>query len=72
MIFDIDGVLVRGKQVIPGVSDTFKNKLTNKDGKFVVPTVFVTNAGNSLAADKALQLSEWLGVEVCIRCVFIR
>lgn len=64
LIFDIDGVLVRGKQVIPGVSDTFKNKLTNKDGKFVVPTVFVTNAGNSLAADKALQLSEWLGVEV--------
>lgn len=64
LIFDIDGVLVRGKQVLPGVSDTFKNKLTNQEGKFIVPTVFVTNAGNSLASDKALQLSEWLGVEV--------
>ncbi|KAL1462757.1 hypothetical protein WDU94_014568 [Cyamophila willieti] len=64
LIFDIDGVLVRGKAVLPGVSNTFKSKLTNQDGKFVVPTVFVTNAGNSLAADKAKQLSEWLGVEV--------
>jgi hypothetical protein len=45
------------------------NKLTNSGGRFVVPTVFVTNAGNSLAADKAKQLTEWLGVEVCIRCV---
>lgn len=63
-------MLVRGKAVIPGVSDTFKSKLTNSDGKFVVPTVFVTNAGNSLAVDKAKQLSEWLGVEVCNRCVY--
>lgn len=64
LIFDIDGVLVRGKQVLPGVQNTFRKKLTNGDGKFVVPTVFVTNAGNSLAADKAKQLSDWLGVEV--------
>ncbi|XP_008480884.1 haloacid dehalogenase-like hydrolase domain-containing 5 [Diaphorina citri] len=64
LIFDIDGVLVRGKQVLPGVQDTFMNKLTNSGGRFVVPTVFVTNAGNSLAADKAKQLTEWLGVEV--------
>ena len=33
-------------------------------GKFRVPTVFVTNAGNTLRQTKADQLSEWLKVEV--------
>lgn len=29
-----------------------------------VPTVFVTNGGNMLRHDKALQLSNWLGIDV--------
>lgn len=63
ILFDIDGVLVRGKKVLPFAPSAFE-RLVNSDGKFRVPTVFVTNAGNSLRQSKADQLSNWLGVEV--------
>ena len=39
-------------------------RLINGEGKFRVPTVFVTNAGNTLRKKKAEQLTTWLGVEV--------
>ncbi|KAG8283532.1 Haloacid dehalogenase-like hydrolase domain-containing 5 [Homalodisca vitripennis] len=63
LLFDIDGVIVRGKKVIPNVPETFK-KLVNSEGKFRIPTVFLTNAGNGLTRDKAQQLSEWLNIKV--------
>lgn len=63
ILFDIDGVIVRGRHVLPFAPTAFR-KLVDADGKFSVPTVFVTNAGNSLRKKKAAQLSEWLGVEV--------
>uniref|UniRef100_H2Z423 Haloacid dehalogenase-like hydrolase domain-containing 5 n=1 Tax=Ciona savignyi TaxID=51511 RepID=H2Z423_CIOSA len=63
LLFDIDGVLVRGKTPIPAAREMFK-RLTNPDGRFKVPTVFVTNAGNALARTKADQLSNAMGVEI--------
>lgn len=63
LMFDIDGVIVRGKQVIPAAVEAFK-KLVNKNGDFRVPVIFVTNAGNNLRCKKAEQLSEVLGVKI--------
>ncbi|CAL1537490.1 unnamed protein product [Lymnaea stagnalis] len=61
-LFDIDGVIVRGRKPLPLAKDAFQ--LLTENGKFKVPTLFVTNAGNSLRTRKAQQLSEWLGIEV--------
>ncbi|XP_054260044.1 haloacid dehalogenase-like hydrolase domain-containing 5 [Macrosteles quadrilineatus] len=63
LLIDIDGVILQGNVVIPKVLETFK-KLTSSTGKFVLPTVFVTNSGNQLTKEKAAQLSKWLGIEV--------
>ncbi|KAK7862641.1 hypothetical protein R5R35_002070 [Gryllus longicercus] len=63
ILFDIDGVIVRGKKVLPSAPEAFW-RLINADGTFRVPTVFVTNAGNGLRHEKAKQLSQWLGVQV--------
>merc|ERR1712071_363444 len=62
-MFDIDGVLVRGKEVIPAAVEAFK-KLVNSNGEFHVPVIFVTNAGNSLRCQKAQKLTDLLGVKV--------
>ncbi|CAL7946437.1 unnamed protein product [Xylocopa violacea] len=63
LLFDIDGVIVRGKNVLPPVPEAFK-QLQGKDGKFRVPTVFVTNSGNALRSQKAADLTKWIGMEV--------
>ncbi|XP_054005723.1 haloacid dehalogenase-like hydrolase domain-containing 5 [Hylaeus anthracinus] len=63
LLFDIDGVIVRGKKVLPPVPESFK-RLQGKDGKFRVPTVFVTNSGNALRSQKAADLSKWIGFEI--------
>ncbi|XP_071401031.1 haloacid dehalogenase-like hydrolase domain-containing 5 isoform X1 [Centroberyx affinis] len=63
LLFDIDGVLVRGKMPIPAAKKAFE-KLVNSQGQFVVPVVFVTNAGNCLRQTKADQLSHILGVPI--------
>ncbi|XP_046405549.1 haloacid dehalogenase-like hydrolase domain-containing 5 isoform X2 [Ischnura elegans] len=63
LLFDIDGVLVRSNRVLPSVKETF-SRLVDSKGKFRVPTLFVTNAGNKLRHQKAAQLTNWLDVEV--------
>ncbi|XP_033824973.1 haloacid dehalogenase-like hydrolase domain-containing 5 [Periophthalmus magnuspinnatus] len=63
LLFDIDGVLVRGRLPIPAAKKAF-SKLVNSQGQFVVPVVFVTNAGNCLRQTKAAQLSHILGVQI--------
>ncbi|KAG5835822.1 hypothetical protein ANANG_G00248080 [Anguilla anguilla] len=63
LLFDIDGVLVRGRTPIPAAKKAFQ-KLVNAQGQFVVPVVFVTNAGNVLRQTKADQLSHILGVSI--------
>uniref|UniRef100_A0A8C4XZD0 Haloacid dehalogenase-like hydrolase domain-containing 5 n=1 Tax=Gopherus evgoodei TaxID=1825980 RepID=A0A8C4XZD0_9SAUR len=60
-LFDIDGVVVRGKTPIPAAKKAFQ-KLVNSQGQFLVPVVFVTNAGNCLRQKKADQLSHILGI----------
>ncbi|NXQ18529.1 HDHD5 hydrolase, partial [Peucedramus taeniatus] len=62
-LFDIDGVLVRGRTPIPAARTAFR-KLVNSQGQFLVPVVFVTNAGNCLRQKKADQLSHLLGVPI--------
>jgi len=68
LLFDIDGVIVRGKKVLPSALEAFR-RLVDSEGKFRVPTVFVTNAGNAMRHDKAIQLSSWLGTEVFKCCI---
>ncbi|XP_067096742.1 haloacid dehalogenase-like hydrolase domain-containing 5 [Osmerus mordax] len=63
LLFDIDGVLVRGKTPIPAAKKAFQ-KLVDSQGQFLVPVVFVTNAGNCLRQKKADQLSHILGVPI--------
>ncbi|XP_038137739.1 haloacid dehalogenase-like hydrolase domain-containing 5 [Cyprinodon tularosa] len=63
LLFDIDGVLVRGRMLIPAAKAAFE-KLVDSQGQFVVPVVFVTNAGNCLRQTKADQLSHILGVPI--------
>ncbi|XP_076363026.1 haloacid dehalogenase-like hydrolase domain-containing 5 isoform X2 [Tachypleus tridentatus] len=63
LLFDIDGVIVRGRKILPHAVETFQ-KLVDTNGNFRVPTVFVTNAGNMMRHKKAQQLTDWLRVEV--------
>lgn len=63
IFFDIDGVIVRGKNVLPFAPHAFK-RLVDDNGKFRVPAVFVTNACNTLRKNKADKLSSWLGLDV--------
>ncbi|XP_074098695.1 haloacid dehalogenase-like hydrolase domain-containing 5 [Cotesia typhae] len=63
LIFDIDGVIVRGKSVLPPVPEAFK-RLKDSNGKFRIPTIFVTNSGNALRSEKAADLSKWIGYEI--------
>lgn len=63
-MFDIDGVFVRGKEVFSHSAEALRLLLDSK-GRFKIPTVFVTNAGNTLRSKKAEQLSERLGIKVC-------
>ncbi|XP_058882897.1 haloacid dehalogenase-like hydrolase domain-containing 5 isoform X3 [Acipenser ruthenus] len=57
LLFDIDGVLVRGRTLIPAAKESFK-KLVDRNGEFQVPVVFVTNAGNGVRQAKAELLSQ--------------
>jgi len=71
LMFDIDGVIVRGRKVLPFAPDAF-SRLVDSTGQFKVPTVFVTNGGNMLRHDKAVQLSEWLGIDVRYVAILFR
>ncbi|XP_068516658.1 haloacid dehalogenase-like hydrolase domain-containing 5 isoform X2 [Anas acuta] len=62
-LFDIDGVLVRGSQVLPAAREAFR-RLAGAGGRLRVPVVFLTNAGNCLRAAKARELAQALGLQV--------
>lgn len=61
--FDIDGVFLRGKSILPEARSAFELMFDRRQ-KWKVPAVFVTNAGGMLKRDKAEQLSELFGVKV--------
>ncbi|KAL3966315.1 hypothetical protein ACER0C_031711 [Sarotherodon galilaeus] len=63
VIFDVDGVLVRGATVIPAARRAFR-KLLDRNNNFLFPTVFVTNAGSCQRHHKAQQLSHLLDVQI--------
>ncbi|XP_062589403.1 haloacid dehalogenase-like hydrolase domain-containing 5 [Saccostrea cucullata] len=62
-LFDIDGVIKRGKRILPSAREAFQ-LLTDESGKFRLPVVFVTNAGNTFRQTKADELSELLGIKI--------
>ena len=60
VIFDIDGVLVRGRRVIGSAREAIsKLKYHN------VPILYLTNAGCETEEHKARSLQDHIGVEVC-------
>ncbi|XP_061641518.1 haloacid dehalogenase-like hydrolase domain-containing 5 isoform X2 [Phyllopteryx taeniolatus] len=63
ILLDVDGVLLRGGRVIPAARRAFR-KLLDADGRFLFPTVFVTNAGSCQPQRKAQQLSALLDVRI--------
>ncbi|CAL2039979.1 unnamed protein product [Caenorhabditis brenneri] len=63
IVLDIDGVLFKGRNMLPRVKEAF-SLITDKKGNFVVPTVFLTNGTNSTEKLKAAQLSEQLGFKI--------
>jgi len=65
LFFDIDGVITRGRTLLPHSKSAFR-LLTDDSGRFLVPSIFVTNAGNTVPLSKARQLSDWLGVQVFV------
>merc|ERR1719309_123540 len=53
LMFDIDGVIVRGKTVLPSAPEAFQLLYDSKSENWRIPSIFVTNAGNSLRQQKA-------------------
>ena len=48
---------------MPKTKDCIK-MITDNKGKFKVPTLFLTNAGNELRSSKSAKLSQILGLQV--------
>uniref|UniRef100_A0A665XAT6 Haloacid dehalogenase like hydrolase domain containing 5 n=1 Tax=Echeneis naucrates TaxID=173247 RepID=A0A665XAT6_ECHNA len=65
ILFDVDGVLLRGGSVIPAAQRAFQ-KLLDKNNNFLFPVVFVTNASSCQRHQKAQQLSHLLDVQVVL------
>lgn len=55
--------MVRGKKLLPNTKKCFK-LITDDNGNFKIPTIFVTNAGNEMRSSKAAKLSNLLGVNI--------
>uniref|UniRef100_A0A3B5MH46 Haloacid dehalogenase-like hydrolase domain-containing 5 n=1 Tax=Xiphophorus couchianus TaxID=32473 RepID=A0A3B5MH46_9TELE len=62
VLFDVDGVLLRGGSVIPAARRALR-KLMDQNQNFLFPVVFVTNAGSCPRHHKAQQLSHLLDVQ---------
>lgn len=62
--FDIDGVLIRGGKPIPEAIQAMR--MLNGDNEYgiKVPYIFVTNGGGKTEAERCLQLSKQLEIEV--------
>ncbi|KAM4588740.1 haloacid dehalogenase-like hydrolase domain-containing 5 [Odontesthes bonariensis] len=63
VLFDVDGVLLRGGSVIPAAQRALR-KLVDRNNNFLFPVVFVTNAGSCQRLHKAQQLSRLLDVQI--------
>ncbi|CAD6198048.1 unnamed protein product [Caenorhabditis auriculariae] len=70
IVLDIDGVLFRGRKLLPRVKEALR-MLTNGKGKLQVPTVFLTNGTNSSQKEKAQKLSQMLEFEIPAECMIM-
>ncbi|EIN12080.1 HAD hydrolase, partial [Punctularia strigosozonata HHB-11173 SS5] len=61
-IFDIDGVLLRGSEVLPEAKEVFR--ILNGDNRFSVklPYIFLTNGGGVSEADRSRKLTKQFGI----------
>lgn len=59
VLLDIDGVLVRGRNAIPGAREALEMLQQSE-----VPTVYLTNAGSESEKEAAERLSYKIGFEV--------
>lgn len=64
-VFDIDGVLIRGKQVLPAAVRAMA-RLADRAGRWKYPVCFLTNGGGLSEAVRAAQLSQWLQLTVSV------
>eukprot|EP00871_Galdieria_phlegrea_P005171 jgi/Galph1/5655/GphlegSOOS_G4233.1 len=62
-VFDIDGVLIRGKQILEPAKRAI-NRLLDQNGVAKYPFAFLTNGGGVTEAEKAKQISEWFDIPV--------
>ncbi|KAF1967190.1 HAD superfamily hydrolase-like protein [Bimuria novae-zelandiae CBS 107.79] len=62
--FDIDGVLIRGGRPIPEAVETMKMLNGENEYGIKVPYIFVTNGGGKTEAERCVQLSKQLELEV--------
>ena len=65
IVFDIDGVLLRGRNVIPTAQKAIRKLEENN-----IPFIYLTNGGCETEEQKAEKLKERLGVEVLLSCYF--
>uniref|UniRef100_A0A1I7XA52 Cat eye syndrome critical region protein 5-like n=1 Tax=Heterorhabditis bacteriophora TaxID=37862 RepID=A0A1I7XA52_HETBA len=63
IVLDIDGVLLRGRELLPRVKDAFR-LITDENNSFQIPTVFLTNGTNCMRKEKAEKLSDHLGFPI--------
>ncbi|KAF2087479.1 HAD superfamily hydrolase-like protein [Saccharata proteae CBS 121410] len=62
--FDIDGVLIRGGKVIPEAVEAMKALNGENEYGIKIPYIFVTNGGGKTEAERCIQLSKQLDIEV--------
>lgn len=62
--FDIDGVLIRGGKPIPEAIEAMKALNGQNEYGIKVPYIFVTNGGGKTEAERCVQLSQQLEMEV--------
>ena len=63
-VFDIDGVLKRGKEVLPQAIRALQQLYTPNRQLARLPVAFLTNGGGVTERRKAEQLSDWLDINV--------
>jgi len=62
--FDIDGVLIKGGEVIPEAIEAMKVLNGENEYNIKVPYIFVTNGGGKTEEERCIQLSNQLQLEV--------
>ncbi|GMH41606.1 hypothetical protein BSKO_09516 [Bryopsis sp. KO-2023] len=63
-VFDIDGVLRKGKRTLPQAQEALRKLYTEDRSRPKFPLCFLTNGGGVSESTKAKQLTDWLGVNV--------